>query len=288
LSYYKNFDFKEADRLIMQALKEDMGSGDVTSDSLIPAGSASKAVIRVKDTGIIAGLEIFKRVFKILDKKVTVELYIAEGRRVKKGTVAGEVRGSTRSLLKGERTALNILQRMSGIATHTDNLKKKLGNKSIKIIDTRKTTPNFRLFEKLAVRIGGGANHRFGLYDMMLIKDNHIEANGGIENTIELLKKMNKKKNIKVEIEVKDLSELQTVLDAPKGVINRVMLDNFSIDNVRKAIRLNRGKYELEVSGGVNIRNIFRYKGLKGLDFISTGSVTHSVNSLDISLDFVS
>lgn len=288
MNYYKGFDFKEADKLIKLALKEDAGKGDITSETLIPARSISKAVIRVKSSGIIAGLEIFKRVFNAVDKNVSVKFYIAEGSRVKAGKIAGEVTGSTRSLLKGERTALNILQRMSGIATQVDSIKRKLGNKSIKIIDTRKTTPNFRIFEKAAVRLGGGANHRFGLYDMMLIKDNHIEAAGGIAGTIELLKKRKKKKNIKVEIEVKNLAELKTVLTAPRGIINRVMLDNFSINNVREAVRLNKERYELEVSGGVNEKNIFRYKSLKGLDFISIGAVTHSVKSLDISLDFIS
>jgi len=285
LNYYKNFNFTEAEKLIRLALKEDIGKGDITSEYFIPVNADSKADLLIKENGIIAGLEIFKFVFKIVDKNVKVSFSKNEGMQVFAGDVIGKVKGNTRSLLKGERLSLNLLQRMSGIATQTFELIKKLNNKSIKIIDTRKTTPNLRIFEKLAVRIGGGENHRTGLYDMVLIKDNHIEANRGIEKTLDAL--LGKKIKEKVEIEVKDLNELKIVIAKGKGKIDRVMLDNFKITDVIKAVELNKGLFELEISGGVNLKNIGKYSGVKGVDYISTGSVTHSVKSMDISLNFI-
>ncbi|MDZ4712226.1 MAG: carboxylating nicotinate-nucleotide diphosphorylase [bacterium] len=285
MNYYKNFNFTEAEKLIRLALKEDIGKGDITSEYFIPVNADSKADLLIKENGIIAGLEIFKFVFKIVDKNVKVSFSKNEGMQVFAGDVIGKVKGNTRSLLKGERLSLNLLQRMSGIATQTFELIKKLNNKSIKIIDTRKTTPNLRIFEKLAVRIGGGENHRTGLYDMVLIKDNHIEANRGIEKTLDAL--LGKKIKEKVEIEVKDLNELKIVIAKGKGKIDRVMLDNFKITDVIKAVELNKGLFELEISGGVNLKNIGKYSGVKGVDYISTGSVTHSVKSMDISLNFI-
>ena len=177
---------------------------------------------------------------------------------------------------------------MSGIATATYSLNKKLSNPNIKIVDTRKTTPNFRLFEKLAVKIGGGDNHRFGLYDMILIKDNHIEANGGIENTLIKLKKVIASRELKVEIEVKDLNEFKIVQELGKGLVDIVMLDNFSIENVRLAVKLNKRKYLIEISGGINYNNIGNFSNQNGIDIISIGGLTHSVRSLDLSLDFIS
>ncbi|MEO8447013.1 MAG: carboxylating nicotinate-nucleotide diphosphorylase [bacterium] len=285
MNHFKNFNFTEAENLIRLALKEDIGSGDITSEYFIPKNSYSNAELLVKEDGIIAGLEIFKFVFKIVDKSVKVSFSKNEGMQVFAGNVIGKVKGNTRSMLKGERLSLNLLQRMSGIATQTFELTKKLNNKSIKIIDTRKTTPNLRIFEKLAVRIGGGENHRTGLYDMVLIKDNHIEANGGIENTLEVLLKKNIKE--KVEIEVRDLNELKIVITKGKGKVDRVMLDNFKISDVIKAVKLNKGLFELEISGGVSLKNIGRYSRVNGVKYISTGSVTHSVKSLDISLNFI-
>ncbi len=208
-----------------------------------------------------------------------------DGEYLKKGTLIGELTGKTRTLLKGERTALNILQRMSGISTLTNTFIKRLNNPKIKILDTRKTTPNMRLFEKLAVKIGGGTNHRTGLYDMMLIKDNHIEANGGIENTLERLASI--KKTVKTEIEVKNLFELMIVCTIGKGIVDIVMLDNFTIEDVKQAVKINKGQFKIEISGGINTETISQYSKIKGIDFISVGALTHSVKSLDISLDFI-
>lgn len=285
MDYYKNFDFKEACRLIKMALKEDIGTGDITTDNLIPSKNISSANILLKEEGIISGLKIFKAVFDSIDKNTKIKFFVKDGDKLKKGTVIGEIKGSTRTLLKGERTALNILQRMSGISTVTNSFTKKLNNSKIKILDTRKTTPNFRLFEKLAVKVGGGTNHRTGLYDMMLIKDNHIEANGGIENTLERLALI--KKNFKVEIEVKDLFELMIVCTLGKGIVDIIMLDNFSIENVKEAVKIVDGNFKIEISGGINMDTISRYTKIKGIDFISIGALTHSAKSLDISLDFI-
>ncbi|MDQ3020893.1 MAG: carboxylating nicotinate-nucleotide diphosphorylase [Bacteroidota bacterium] len=287
MNCYRNFDFKEAGKLIKLALKEDVGKGDVTSELLIPENSKSDAELLVKENGIIAGLEIFKLVFKIIDKNIKIVFSVKEGDEVKIGQVIGKLSGNTRNLLMGERLGLNLLQRMSGIATLTGQLTKKLNNKETKIIDTRKTTPNLRIFEKLAVKIGGGENHRAGLYDMVLIKDNHIEANGRILNTLEILKGKKNKANKKIEIEVKNIDELKKVLSKGKGIIDMVMLDNFSSRNIEKAVELNDGIFQIEVSGGINSGNIKNYSKLKGIDFISIGSLTHSVPSLDISLNFV-
>ena len=286
--FYKDFDFITAEKLIKQALKEDAGKGDITSNLLIPEVNNSEANLMAKEPGVIAGIEIFKLVHKIVDAKTKVITACPEGQIIRSCARIAVVKGSSRSLLKAERLSLNILQRMSGIASAVYNLTKRLDNPAIKILDTRKTTPNFRLFEKLAVRIGGGENHRFGLYDMILIKDNHIEANGGIENTLKRLKKSVIPGNIKVEIEVKDLNEFDIVQAKGKGIVDIVMLDNFTVENVQKAAEMNKRKFKIEISGGVNIRNIHNYSGLKGIDFISTGSVTHSVRSMDLSLDFVS
>ncbi len=285
MDYYKNFDFKEACRLIKMALKEDIGTGDITTDNLIPSKNISAANILLKEEGIVSGLKIFKAVFDSIDKKTKIKFFVKDGDKLKKGTLIGEIKGSTRTLLKGERTALNILQRMSGISTVTNSFTKKLNNSKIKILDTRKTTPNFRLFEKLAVKIGGGTNHRTGLYDMMLIKDNHIEANGGIENTLERLAVI--KKNFKVEIEVKDLFELMIVCTLGKGIVDIIMLDNFSIENVKQAVKIVDGNFKIEISGGINMDTISNYTRIKGIDFISIGALTHSAKALDISLDFI-
>lgn len=286
MNYYKNFDEKEAFRLIKMALKEDIATGDITTDNLIPSKNISTAQILLKEDGVISGLKIFKLVFDSLDKEVKIKFFVNEGDLLKKGTVLGELKGKTRTLLKGERTALNILQRMSGISTLTNLYIKKLNNPKIKILDTRKTTPNFRLFEKLAVKIGGGTNHRTGLYDMMLIKDNHIEANEGIEKTMERLASI-KKKNFKIEIEVKNLFELMVVCTLGQGIVDIILLDNFKISEVKEAVKIAKGKFKFEVSGGINLDTVSNYSKIKGIDFISAGALTHSAKSLDISLDFI-
>lgn len=286
--FYKGFDFKLAEKIIKDAIKEDVGSGDITSNLLVPKNNVSTANLILKEPGIIAGLEIFKLVHKIIDKKTIVKTSCPEGELLRNCARIAELKGYSRSLLKAERLSLNILQRMSGIATATYSLKKKLNNPKIKIVDTRKTTPNFRLFEKLAVKIGGGDNHRFGLYDMVLIKDNHIEANGGIENTLNKLKKVFSKRELKVEIEVKDLKEFEIVQRLGKGLVDIVMLDNFSIEDVKSAVKINKRKYLIEISGGINYRNIGNFSNQDGINIISIGGLTHSVRSLDLSLDFIS
>jgi nicotinate-nucleotide pyrophosphorylase (carboxylating) len=287
-NYYKDFDFKLAGKVIKDALKEDLGKGDVTSNFLIPAGSVSKANIVFKDNGIIAGLELLKLVFKSIDKNIFVKFYIKDGEMLGKGDLVGEISGNTRKILSGERLGLNIIQRMSGIATSVNKLKGKLNNNTIKIIDTRKTTPNLRIFEKLAVRIGGGDNHRFGLYDMILIKDNHIAANDGIVNTLKRVKEIRKKTELKIEIEVKNLYELESVVRYGKNYIDIVMLDNFKIEDIKKAIKMVNKIFKIEISGGVNTNNISLYSRINGINFISSGFITHSVKSLDIALDFIS
>jgi nicotinate-nucleotide pyrophosphorylase (carboxylating) len=287
MDYYKYFNFWSAEKLIKQALKEDVGSGDVTSSLFISADSKSKAELLLKENGVVAGLEIFKFVFKLIDEKIKIKTLVPEGKYLKNKTVLAKLEGNTRHLLMGERVALNILQRMSGVASSVSDLTKRLDNKTIKIIDTRKTTPNFRLFEKLAVKIGGGGNHRFGLYDMILIKDNHIEANGGIENVLEKISKIRKKTELKIEIEVKNLEELKILIEKGKGLVDIVMLDNFSLADVKKAIEFNKRKFKFEISGGVNKDNIGKYKNVIGVDYISVGSVTHSIKSLDIALNFI-
>jgi len=286
-NFYSDFNFKKAVKLIKLALKEDIGRGDVTSELLIKKSSVSSAEILVKENGIAAGINIFNMVFNIVDKNVKTGFTVNEGDKLKKGTVIGYLKGNTSSVLKGERVALNILQRMCGIATYTNRLVRLLNNENIRIIDTRKTTPNFRLFEKLAVLTGGGENHRSGLYDMVLIKDNHIEASGGIAVTLKKLEKSKKFKELKKEIEVKDLAEFETVLKSDTNRIDRIMLDNFPVKEVIKAAEMNNGKYELEISGGVNESNIRKYKNVKNVNFISIGSLTHSSKALDISLNFI-
>ncbi len=284
IDYYKDFDWITAKKLIKQALDEDIGNGDVTSEFLISLQKSSKAKLILKQNSVVAGLKIFEFVYKTLNSKIQISLKAKDSIFYKKGKIIAFVSGNTRDLLSGERVSLNIIQRMSGIANSVYNLKKKIDNNSIKILDTRKTTPNFRIFEKLAVKIGGGVNHRFGLYDMILIKDNHINANGGILNTLNKLKKI--KSKLKIEIEVKNLDEYQIVQDLGKGVIDIVMLDNFDMKEVKKAILMNREKFKIELSGGISENNISRYRNISGVDYISSGSLTHSYYSTDISFDF--
>ncbi|MCB0726821.1 MAG: carboxylating nicotinate-nucleotide diphosphorylase [Ignavibacteria bacterium] len=280
-------DYNQAVKLIKSALSEDIGKGDITSELLIPVKSESNAEVLVKESGIISGIEIFNLVFAVIDKKIKTGFIKKDGASVKKGEVIGYVKGNTRNILKGERVALNLLQRMSGIATQTSELTRKLNNKSIQIIDTRKTTPNMRVFEKMAVVDGGGANHRMGLYDMILIKDNHIEANNNISNLLDVLKKNKSRIKKKVELEVKDFSEFKIVMAKGKGLVDRIMLDNFKVSDVSKAAALNNGVFELEISGGVDYTNIQNYQNINGVRYISIGAITHSVNSLDIALNFI-
>ena len=273
-------------QFIKNALAEDMGDGDHTSLACIPATAKGKAQLLVKQKGIVAGVELAVLIFKEVDKSLKVKVGIKDGQKVKKGDIVLTVEGSSRSILLAERLVLNCMQRMSGIATYTNELVKLCKGTQCKVIDTRKTTPTIRGLEKWAVVIGGGANHRIGLYDMILIKDNHIDYAGGIKQAIDsanaYLKKKNKKLNI--EVETRSLEEVKQALAV--GKIHRIMLDNFTPKDLEKAVKLINKKYETEASGGITEKTI-RSFAKTGVDFISVGALTHSIKSLDLSLKAV-
>ena len=279
----KHFNFKQ---FVTDAFKEDVGDGDHTSLSTIPSSHKGKMRLLVKEDGILAGMEAAKEIFKLADKSFKFRELIKDGTQVKKGDVAFEVTGNSQKLLTTERLVLNIMQRMSGIATHTDQLQQLCKGTKAKVIDTRKTTPNFRFFEKWAVVIGGGANHRYGLFDMILVKDNHIDFAGGITKAIDAVhayQKKNKKK-LKIEIEVRSLDDIKEVLT--RGGVDRILIDNFTPAETKKAVALISGKFQTESSGGIDHKTIRKYAEA-GVDFISVGALTHHVNSLDLSLKAV-
>ncbi len=263
-------------------LAEDIGDGDHTTLCCIPADAMGRSRLIVKDTGIIAGIEVAKKVFEIFDKELRITQYMHDGDEVKPKDIAFEVVGKVRSLLQTERLMLNIMQRMSGIATRTREYVKLLEGTRTRILDTRKTTPGLRMLEKEAVLIGGGCNHRIGLYDMILLKDNHIDFAGGISQAIDRANKYLKdnNKNLKIEIEVRNFDELNEVLAS--GNVNRIMLDNFSVADTRKAVEIIGGRFETESSGGITETTIREY-ALAGVDYISVGALTHSIKSLDMS-----
>ena len=268
---------------IAQALAEDMGDGDHTSLSCIPSSAKGKARLLVKEDGVIAGVDLGVEIFKQVDKSLKISVFIKDGALIKKGDVVLIVEGKAQSILLAERLVLNCMQRMSGIATATSKLVSLCKGTTTKVIDTRKTTPNIRGLEKWAVLLGGGANHRIGLYDMILIKDNHIDYAGGIKQAIEAANeylKTNKKK-LKIEIEARNLSEVKKILAV--GCVHRIMLDNFSTVDTKKAVKLINGKYQTESSGGITEKTIGSYAKC-GVDFISVGALTHSIKSLDLSL----
>ncbi len=269
--------------VIARALREDIGDGDHTSLSTIPIHSYGKAKLLIKEEGVLAGVDVARIVFEQVDDRIKLEQFLADGTKVKPGDVAFHVSGPSISLLTAERTALNFMQRMSGIATQTRKMVDAIGDLPTKVLDTRKTTPLLREIEKMAVRIGGGENHRFGLYDMIMIKDNHVDFAGGIAEAINAcINYMHHKGlKLKIEIETRNLSEVQQVLD--NGGINRIMLDNFSYDTMREAVKLINGKYETEASGGITLDTIRAYAEC-GVDYISVGALTHHINSLDMSL----
>ncbi|WP_026898660.1 carboxylating nicotinate-nucleotide diphosphorylase [Daejeonella oryzae] len=271
---------------VSQALKEDVGNGDHTSLSTIPAGKQGKAKLLIKEDGIIAGVDVALEIFKIVDSALVVDVLIADGSAVKNTDIAFYVTGSVHSILIAERLVLNTMQRMSGIATVTHQIVDKLKDTDTKVLDTRKTTPNLRFLEKLAVKIGGGVNHRFGLYDMILIKDNHVDYAGGIRKAIEASRKYLEQNNlnIPVEIEVRNLTELNEVLET--GQVDRIMLDNFSFSNLKEAVKIINNRFKTEASGGITADNVLEY-ALCGVDFVSMGALTHSVKSLDMSLKAV-
>lgn len=268
---------------IIEALKEDVGDGDHTSLSTIPADSTGKAKLLVKDEGILAGVELALEIFKIVDANLKVNVFLTDGAVIKPKDVAFEVEGNSQSILKAERLVLNCMQRMSGIATKTREIVDLLKDTHTKVLDTRKTTPGLRYIEKWAVRIGGGVNHRFGLYDMILIKDNHVDYAGGIRQAIERANQylIDHNKKLAIEIEVRNLDELDQVLQT--GHVNRILLDNFNFTDLKQAVDIIQGRFITEASGGITIDNIRGYAEC-GVDYISVGALTHSVKSLDLSL----
>ena len=270
-------------QFINNALAEDVGDGDHTSLATIPDGTPGKAKLLVKDHGILAGVELAVRIFHEVDDRLKVTVFLNDGATIKPKDIVLEVEGDAQSILIAERLVLNCMQRMSGIATKTHDIVDLLKGTNTKVLDTRKTTPGMRYLEKWAVRIGGGVNHRFGLYDMILIKDNHVDYSGGIrqaiENTHRYLKKLNKQ--LAIEIEVRNLDELDQVLRT--GGVDRILLDNFEFHDLRQAVNTIQGRFITEASGGITIDNIRRYAEC-GVDYISVGALTHSVKSLDLSL----
>ncbi len=261
---------------------EDIGDGDHTTLSCIPDNAFGKSQLIIKENGVLAGLEVAREIFRAFDPELKMTVFISDGTDVKIGDVAFVVEGKIRSLLQTERLMLNVMQRMSGIATRTREYVKALEGTRTRVLDTRKTTPGLRLLEKEAVRIGGGVNHRIGLFDMILLKDNHVDFAGGIPNAINRAKKYLKEKgkNLKIEIEVRNFDELNQVVQT--GGVDRIMLDNFNPENTRKAVSIIDGKYEIESSGGITFDTMKAYADC-GVDFISVGALTHSVKSLDMS-----
>jgi len=268
------------DKIIEQALLEDIGTGDITTESIIPSNLKAKGIIKTSDEGVVAGLYIARLVFQKLDSENTFQEKIIDGTKITQGKLLAEITGSARTILKGERVALNFLQRMSGIATITSKFCQEVKDLPIRIVDTRKTTPGLRVLEKYAVRIGGGYNHRFGLYDAVLIKDNHIATAGGIKPAVNSVRKQISH-TVKIEVEVENLSQLQEALEMRVDVI---MLDNMNLNVMKKAVKTAKGKVLLEASGRVTLENV-REIAQTGVDLISIGALTHSVKSLDISME---
>lgn len=270
------------EQLISLWFAEDIGDGDHTTLSCIPASAIGKSQLIVKENGILAGVEVAREIFRAFDPELKMTIFITDGAEVKVGDVAFVVEGKVQSLLQTERLMLNIMQRMSGVATRTREYVKALEGTKTRVLDTRKTTPGLRLLEKEAVKIGGGVNHRIGLYDMILLKDNHVDFAGGIDKAI--LRAQNylkeKGKNLKIEIEVRNFDELAQVMAV--GGVDRIMLDNFTPENTRKAVDIIAGKYETESSGGITFDTLREYAEC-GVDYISVGALTHSVKSLDMS-----
>lgn len=270
------------EKLIDLAFAEDIGDGDHTSLSCIPADATGKSKLLIKEAGVLAGVEVARIIFHRFDPSMKIEVLIPDGAEVKPGDVAMIVEGKIQSLLQTERLMLNVMQRMSGIATTTRKYVRRLEGTRTRVLDTRKTTPGMRMLEKMAVKIGGGVNHRIGLFDMILLKDNHVDFAGGIEKAIARAGDYcrEKGKDLKIEIEVRNLDELQRVLDL--GGIDRIMFDNFTPEQTRKAVEMVAGRYETESSGGITFDTLRDYAEA-GVDFISVGALTHSVKGLDMS-----
>ncbi|RDV14465.1 carboxylating nicotinate-nucleotide diphosphorylase [Pontibacter diazotrophicus] len=268
---------------IARALAEDIGDGDHSSLAAIPADAQNQARLLIKGDGILAGVELATYIFKAVDPELQVEILLQDGAQVKYGDIGLTVKGKAQSILTAERLVLNCMQRMSGIATYTNSLQQLIAGTGAKLLDTRKTTPNFRMMEKWAVVIGGGHNHRFGLYDMVMLKDNHVDYAGGIREAITATQRylQEKGKNLHIEVETRNLQEVREVLET--GGIQRIMLDNMAPDMMREAVKMIAGRYEVEASGGITEKTI-RAVAACGVDYISVGALTHSMKSLDISL----
>lgn len=279
---FLDMEYDNLDELIKYWFAEDIGDGDHTSLCCIPPTEMGCSRLIIKDTGVLAGVEVAKKIFNAFDPTLKMTQFLNDGDEVKPGDVAFEVKGKVLSLLQTERLMLNIMQRMSGVATTTRKYVKRLEGLKTKVLDTRKTTPGLRLLEKQAVKIGGGENHRIGLYDMILLKDNHVDFSGGITNAITAAQKYLKEKGkkLKIEIEVRNFDELQEAMNV--GGIDRIMLDNFSIEDTKKAVQMVNGRYEIESSGGITFDTIRDYAEC-GVDVVSVGALTHSVKSLDMS-----
>ena len=278
MNYKKLLDF-----LIKNALEEDIGDGDHSTLCCIDADAKGKAILKIKEEGILAGIEVAETIFKYVEPAVLFTAYKKDGDKMQFGEIAFEVQAKVHTILSCERLVLNCMQHMSGIATLTRQYVDKLKGYSTKLLDTRKTTPNFRLLEKEAVRIGGGTNHRFGLYDMIMLKDNHIDYCGGIEKAIAKANTYLQQKNLdlKIEIETRSLDDVKKVIQV--GKVHRIMLDNFTPQQIEKALKIINGKYETEASGGINLENIQEY-AVTGVDYISSGAIIHQAKSLDLSL----
>ena len=277
---------EQIDRLIKNALEEDIADGDHSTLSTIDAHAAGKAVLKIKQDGILAGMEVAEKIFRFMQPDIEFIALKKDGDAMKYGEIAFEVKAKVHTILQCERLVLNCMQRMSGIATLTNKYVKKLEGYKTRLLDTRKTTPNFRVLEKEAVRIGGAVNHRFGLYDMIMLKDNHIDYCGGIKNAIEKAYDyvQAKKPGLKIEVETRSIADVKTVMQT--GKVDRIMLDNFTPQLIEEALKLINGKYETEASGGINYDNLESYAAT-GVDFISSGAIIHQATSLDLSLKAV-
>ncbi len=277
---------KDFIKMIPAWFAEDIGDGDHTTLSSIPANAIGKSQLIIKEDGILCGVEVAREIFKAFDPELKMTIFIEDGMPVKYGDIAFVVEGKIQSLLQTERLMLNIMQRLSGVATRTHEYQRELEGTKTKVLDTRKTTPGLRMLEKYAVAMGGGKNHRIGLFDMILLKDNHVDFAGGITQAINGAKNYLKEKgkDLKIEIEVRNFDELQEVLDC--GGVDRIMLDNFSVEDTRKAVEIIDGRYETESSGGITLKTLRDYAEC-GVDYISVGALTHSVKSLDMSFKAV-
>ncbi len=282
-----NFD-EQLHHLIDEALKEDVGDGDHSTLSCIPAGAKGKAVLKIKQGGVLAGMQVALKIFSYKEPASVFTSFKEDGEEMKYGEKAFEVEASVHTILQCERLVLNCMQRMSGIATLTEQYTGKLKGYKTRLLDTRKTTPNFRLLEKEAVRIGGGVNHRFGLYDMIMLKDNHIDYCGGIENAIERAFEYvhTKKPDLRIEVETRNLDDVRKVIAIGKEKVFRIMLDNFTPEQIKEALGLIEGEFETEASGGINLDNIEDY-AKTGVDYVSVGALIHQAKSLDMSLKAV-